>query len=69
MIPKIDLQYGRVHNDEILLYDNNSMRALIGCFPVISCNDRALLARCPKHIQSVFNLIVDILMNIHVMVN
>ena len=33
------------------------------------CNDRALLARCPRHIQSVFNLIVDILMDIHVMVN
>ena len=32
------------------------------------CNDRALLARCPRHIQSVFNLIVDILMDIHVMV-
>ena len=30
-----------------------------------SCNDQALLARCPKHILSVFNLIVDI----HVMVN
>ena len=30
-----------------------------------SCNDRALLARCPRHTQSVLNLIVDI----HVMVN
>ena len=30
-----------------------------------SCNDRALLARCARHIKSVFNLIV----NIHVMVN
>ena len=29
------------------------------------CNDRALLALCPRHIQSVFDLIVDI----HVMVN
>ena len=28
-------------------------------------NDRALLALCPRHIQSVFDLIVDI----HVMVN
>ena len=35
----------------------------------LSCNDRALLARCLRHIQSVFNLIVDILMDIHVMVN
>ena len=34
-----------------------------------SCNDQALLARCPRHIQSVFNLIVDILMDIRVMVN
>ena len=31
----------------------------------VSCNGRALFARCPRHIQSVFNLIVDI----HVMVN
>ena len=30
-----------------------------------SCNDRSLLARCPRHTQSVLNLIVDI----HVMVN
>ena len=30
-----------------------------------SCSDRALLARCARHIKSVFNLIV----NIHVMVN
>ena len=30
-----------------------------------SCNDRALLARCARHIKSVFNLIV----NIHVMVS
>ena len=28
-----------------------------------------MLARCPRHIQSVFNLIVDILRNILVMVN
>ena len=34
-----------------------------------SCNDQALLARCPRHIQSVFHLIVDILMDILVMVN
>ena len=33
------------------------------------CNYRALLSRWPKHIQSVFNLIVDILMDIHIMVN
>ena len=31
-----------------------------------SCNDRALLARCPRHMQSVFDLMVDILMNIYV---
>ena len=37
---------------------------------LFSCNDQALLARCPRHIQSVFNfMIVDILMDIHVMVN
>ena len=27
---------------------------------IFSCNDQALLARCPRHIQSVFNMIVDI---------
>ena len=32
---------------------------------LFSCNDQALLARCLKYIQSVFNLIVDILMDIH----
>jgi len=36
---------------------------------LFSCIDQALLARCPRHIQSVFNLIVDILREIHVMVN
>ena len=36
---------------------------------LFSCNDLALLARCPRHIQSVFNLIVDIVMDLHVMVN
>ena len=36
------------------------MRALIGCFLVMT-----LLAGCPRHTQSVFNLIVDI----HVMVS
>ena len=36
---------------------------------LFSCNDRASLAMCPRHIQSVSNLIVDILMDIHVMVN
>ena len=35
------------------------------CFLV----DWALLTRYPRHIQSVFNLIVNILMAIHVMVN
>ena len=28
-----------------------------------SCDDRALLARCPRHTQSVFDLIVDIHVN------
>ena len=32
---------------------------------LFSCNGRALLVGCPRHIQSVFNLIVDI----HVMVS
>ena len=36
---------------------------------LFSCNDQAILARCPRHILSVFNLIVDILMEIHVMVD
>ena len=36
---------------------------------LFSCNDQALPARCPRRIQSVFNLVVDILMDIHVMVN
>ena len=36
---------------------------------LFSCNDRVLLARCPRHIQSVFNLIVDTLIDIHVMVD
>ena len=35
---------------------------------LFSSDDWALPARCPRHIQSVFNLIVDILMDIHVMV-
>ena len=35
----------------------------------VSCNDQAILARYPRHIQSVFNLVVEILMDIHVMVN
>ena len=38
-------------------------------FWLFSCNDRALLARCPRHMQFVFNLMVDIPMDIHVMVN
>ena len=33
---------------------------------LFSFNDWALLARCSRHIQSVFNLIVDILMDFHV---
>ena len=46
---------------------------------LFSCNDRAqepmmgscraLLAKCPRHKQSVFNLMVDIAMDMHVMVN
>lgn len=36
---------------------------------LFSCNDRALPARCPRHIKSVFHLIVDILKDIHVIVN
>ena len=41
-----------------------------GCLSsLFSSNDRALLARCPRHIQSVFNFIVDIPMDIHIMVN
>ena len=37
---------------------------------LFSCNDPVLLAKCPRYIHSVFNLIVDILMGmIHVMVN
>ena len=43
---------------------------LYGSDWLFSCNDRALLAWCPRHILSVFivNLIVDILMDIYVMV-
>ena len=36
---------------------------------LFSCDDWALQARCPRHIQSVFNLIVVIFMDIHVTVN
>ena len=36
---------------------------------LFSCNDQAILARCPRYIQSVFNLLVDILMDIYVMVD
>ena len=36
---------------------------------LFSCNDRALLAGCPRHMLSVFNLTVDVLMDIHVIVN
>ena len=42
---------------------------LAAILALFSCNDRALPVRYPRHIQSVFNLIVDILMNIHVMAN
>ena len=56
----------RLVKNAYLLYGYSSTRALIGCFLVMP---RKLLARCPGHIQSVFNLIVDILMDIHVMVN
>ena len=53
-----------VGQDVILLYGYNSKRVLIGCF--LFC---FFLAWCPRHIQSVFNLIVGILMDIHVKVN
>ena len=36
---------------------------------LFSSNDQALPARCPRHIQSVFKMILDILMDINVMVN
>ena len=36
---------------------------------LFSCNNQALLATCPRHIQSVFNVLVDILIDIRVMVN
>ena len=36
---------------------------------LLSSNDRALLARCPRDIQSVFNLILDILVDIHVKID
>ena len=35
---------------------------------LFSSNDRVLLVRCPRHMLSVFNLIVDILVDIHVIV-
>ena len=35
----------------------------------LACYGPALLARCIRHLQSVFNLTVDILMGIRVMVN
>ena len=43
---------------------------LYGSDRLFSCNGRALLAWCPRHILFVFiiNLIVDILMDIYVMV-
>ena len=52
-------------------YDHNCTRALIGHHPRTSpsCTDRVFLVRCPRHVQSVFNLIVDILMAILVMIN
>ena len=39
------------------------MALLYGSDWLFSCNDQALLARCPRHIQCVFNLIVDIPMD------
>jgi len=47
-----------------LLYGYNSTHALTGCFfcndrAFFPCNDRIVPARCLRHIQSVFNLIVD----------
>ena len=36
---------------------------------LFSCNDRVLLAWCPRHKQSVFNLMLDILIDVHVMFN
>ena len=36
---------------------------------LFSCNEQAVIARFPKHIQSVFNLIVDILTDMYVTVN
>jgi len=50
-------------SNKILLYGYNSMNALICCF---SCNGLVLIAGHPRHIQSVFKLIVDILMDIQV---
>ena len=38
MIPKFDLRYGTVHNDEILLYAHKSTRAVIGGFPEMTRN-------------------------------
>ena len=55
-----------------LLYGYNSTPLWLAAKrALVSCNDGALLQlpRCSRHIQSVFNLIVDILMDIHVMVN
>ena len=57
-----------------LLYGYKSTRALIGCFScndraLFSCNDRTLQARCPRHIQSVINLIVETLIDIHVVIS
>ena len=46
-------------NIRVLLYGYNSTQSDYWLF---SC-DRALLARCPRHIQSVFNLILDILIS------
>ena len=43
----------------------STKKVKIGNFPNIFDDD----CRCPRQIQSVFNLIVDILMDIHVIVN
>ena len=44
-------------------------RWLAAKWALCSYNDRAKLARCLRHIQSEFNLIVGILIDIHVMVD
>ena len=69
MIPKFDLRYDTVHNDEILLYGHKSTRAVIGCFPEMTRNYFLVMTGHSWLIESVFNLTFDILMDIHVTVN